>query len=986
MIRLYLLGGPRLDGEAASDRRSLLSQPRRLALLAYLVLRAPRGAQRRDELLGIFWPESDAAHARGALRNALHSLRLAVGPGVIHSRGSEEIELEPRAIWCDAVEFDRLLDAGETESALALYSGNLLSGFFISDAPDFEHWLDAERDRLRRRAAHAAQILAEAAEAAGELAPAADRYRRLLELAPTDESALRGLMRTLAARGDRGEALHAYEAMRRRLEEEYALETAAETSSLAESIRVLHSSAEPVGAAASRPTAPAEPGQLTQYSSAAAGKASAGALASGPELEATPRRRRLVAFALGVGFAAVLLTLAVVELVGRGRETPTSSELVAVLPFGYRGATEHAWLGEGLADLLAANLNGAGELRTVDPRALLPPLGGQAAPLDATAGRTAAAAHGAGRFVLGAVTETGGRLRIKAALHGDVVHDVVVEGEVDEILALVDRLTLALLEAHGGATMLARSAARTTHVVAALKSFLQGEAALRRTDMEDALEHFRRATELDSTFALAHYRLSSTARWQGVAEIPLRAATAALRTSGRLVREDSLLVAAWYHHVTGSVAEAHADYERSLRLRPGHVEASFQLGELVFHWGSSIGVPASESREPFSRVLAAEPRNLQAALHLARLAARDGRTGEVDSLLALMRRIDPDGGWRIEVDALRAFLAGNSDRQARAIQAAGTQSSRDRAILELMAVFSGNLAAVEHFAAERARLERTPLELARLQLFLAHVQLARGRYRAAEQTIASSMVLPPARRLEYRAMMATLPFAPHATAALAALRAELTAQPPLPLRADGGPFADHGIEYPHLLWPGLFQPRRLYLLGALHAQLGDVAAARAVADSLAGYAPTEPLAVQYERLTRARLEATQAPAAALRRLGLPQPPPMRTYESLVTHGRPYERWLRAELLVETGRDAEALRWFATFPDSHARDLPYLAASHLRRARIHDRAGDAEEAARHYHRFVELWSDADAELQPEVERARTRLEELNPPQRAPVPAR
>ena len=39
------------------------------------------------------------------------------------------------------------------------------------------------------------------------------------------------------------------------------------------------------------------------------------------------------------------------------------------------------------------------------------------------------------------------------------------------------------------------------------------------------------------------------------------------------------------------------------------------------------------------------------------------------------------------------------------------------------------------------------------------------------------------------------------------------------------------------------------------------------------------------------------------------------------------------------------------------------------------AGDLENAAVYYARFVELWADADAELQPRVEAARTRLEEI-----------
>ena len=43
--------------------------------------------------------------------------------------------------------------------------------------------------------------------------------------------------------------------------------------------------------------------------------------------------------------------------------------------------------------------------------------------------------------------------------------------------------------------------------------------------------------------------------------------------------------------------------------------------------------------------------------------------------------------------------------------------------------------------------------------------------------------------------------------------------------------------------------------------------------------------------------------------------------------------------------------------------------------LYDEAGDLENAAVYYARFVELWADADAELQPRVEVARERLGEI-----------
>ena len=41
----------------------------------------------------------------------------------------------------------------------------------------------------------------------------------------------------------------------------------------------------------------------------------------------------------------------------------------------------------------------------------------------------------------------------------------------------------------------------------------------------------------------------------------------------------------------------------------------------------------------------------------------------------------------------------------------------------------------------------------------------------------------------------------------------------------------------------------------------------------------------------------------------------------------------------------------------------------------DSLGDTDKAALYYAQFVELWADADAELQPQVEAARSRLEEI-----------
>src|SRR3989454_5660726 len=184
MVELRLLGTVNLTTADGCEARSLIGQPRRLALLAYLAAATPRGTQRRDRLLTLFWPELDQGRARAALRQALHVLREELGPRVLVSRGDEEVGLDFEEVRCDVAEFDRAVAAGRLTEALDLYRGELLEGGFVPGAPDFERWQDVERARLREAASDAAQALVEQAESGGDLAAAAIWARRPPRLPP----------------------------------------------------------------------------------------------------------------------------------------------------------------------------------------------------------------------------------------------------------------------------------------------------------------------------------------------------------------------------------------------------------------------------------------------------------------------------------------------------------------------------------------------------------------------------------------------------------------------------------------------------------------------------------------------------------------------------------------------------------------------------------------------------------------------------------
>src|SRR6058998_4366724 len=107
MVEFRLLGTLSLTTADGREVGSLLSQPRRLALLAYLAAATPRGLHRRDTLLALFWPELDQEHARAALRQALHVLRTALGADVVVTRGDDDIGLDSGLLWTDVAAFDR---------------------------------------------------------------------------------------------------------------------------------------------------------------------------------------------------------------------------------------------------------------------------------------------------------------------------------------------------------------------------------------------------------------------------------------------------------------------------------------------------------------------------------------------------------------------------------------------------------------------------------------------------------------------------------------------------------------------------------------------------------------------------------------------------------------------------------------------------------------------------------------------------------------
>jgi tetratricopeptide (TPR) repeat protein len=94
-------------------------------------------------------------------------------------------------------------------------------------------------------------------------------------------------------------------------------------------------------------------------------------------------------------------------------------------------------------------------------------------------------------------------------------------------------------------------------------------------------------------------------------------------------------------------------------------------------------------------------------------------------------------------------------------------------------------------------------------------------------------------------------------------------------------------------------------------------------------------------------------------------------------------WVFAEAGMADSALAEYESYRAAGYGARERDGPDTelgAPTLLALARIYESKGDTANAVAHYREFIELWKDADPELQPRVAAARERLRQLTPTER------
>ena len=241
------------DGAAVTGLESTKAQ----ALLVYLAVEGSH-PHRRATLAALLWPGESEAVSQHNLRQALANLRQALGdrtaapPFLLITRTTIQFNLASTS-WLDVDACTALLAACETHphrrattcascaarraQAVALYRGDFLEHFFVSDSAAFEEWASFKRERVRQQALAALAHQTTYHEQRGAYEEAQHTAWRQVELDPWNEEAHRQLMHVLWLSGQRAIALAHYERLRHMIRHELGMDPAPETTTLSAQIR-----------------------------------------------------------------------------------------------------------------------------------------------------------------------------------------------------------------------------------------------------------------------------------------------------------------------------------------------------------------------------------------------------------------------------------------------------------------------------------------------------------------------------------------------------------------------------------------------------------------------------------------------------------------------------------------------------------------------------------------------------------------------------
>ena len=650
MLRINTLGG---WGLTRADGAAQVIPAQRVALVALLVASGDRGVT-RDKAAALLWPESSDENARHSLGQAVYALRRdAASADVV--LGSTTLRLNGDVVACDAWQLEAAARAGDAARVADLYAGPFLDGVRLRGSAELEHLMDAERARLAALFVQAVESLARTAASEGDGRMATAWWRRLAAAQPLSSQTALELVRSLAASGDRTAALDAARVHETLVRAELDAEPDPAFSAFVESLRQYTSS---VPAERLKPEA-----QETLTESPAVYASALHVRLAAPNVIAAippvPRRR-------GLTLASIAAVASLVGVVGAPRyfrtSVPLDAKRVYVAWFENRtgdsalapiSGMARDWVSQGLERSgVVAIASGARAEDASRPRMAMGD-GMEEPSVEATR-------LGAGTVVSGAYYKVGNALRFHVELsdvaRGEVLDafdasggaatdpastlEVVRQRTVGSLASLVDPRLASWV-----------SVASKPPTYDAYREFVTGQ-SIWGTDHPQALVHFLRAAELDSTFYAARVEAATLHRLLGEC-----ARTQAIARELGAVRER--LAPFEYHVLDEQVAQCEGDWERAYRqaravaeLRPGSAFLEYSLALQAMQLGRFGEAKEVLGRHTLEQGVAEVGPNY--AIISAQLATVLGRRERGLEVVRWLRARNPGYGpaWAMEVTFL----------------------------------------------------------------------------------------------------------------------------------------------------------------------------------------------------------------------------------------------------------------------------------------------------------------------------------------------
>ena len=608
MQRLRLLGGVSIeaDGQPLTGRAV---QRRRLALLALLAAARSRGVS-RDKLIAYLWPDADAENGRHYLSDSVYRVNQALGGDVIVASG-DELRLDAERLPSDLGEFEQALSTQEYERAVSLYSGPFMDGFFLSDAPELERWVDSERDRFAKAYAGALEALAEQAELRQEPATAVVWWRRLAAHDPYNSRVALRLMRALSSAGDRAGAIQHARVHESLLRNELDLEPDVEVQAFAERLRTDTGQPRPDHRRAAPDKGTKQVAPTTPHADRTAASLPAASEAAPARARSTRRMRpALVIVIVGV------IALASLAIWQRGRSSAAgATRTIAVLPFANLSPDrETEYFSDGMTEELIATL---GRVEGLDVASRTSSFWYKNRPTDV---REVGKQLGVASVVEGSVRKSGPKLRIMAQLvstsDGYRLWSDTYDREVEDVLAIQEEIAHAiaarLIGSLRGSERIA-AAERSTRDPEAYDLYLRGRFAWHertRDGLTRAIDYFTRAVARAPEYARAHVGLG-----------------------------DAYAVGAFYDYLAPADAypKAEAAARRALELDPTLAAPHVTLGYILTYYQ----LDWSRAEAEFKRALDVDPAYSTAHQWYANLLTVAGRFKEAEDEMRLAQEADP---------------------------------------------------------------------------------------------------------------------------------------------------------------------------------------------------------------------------------------------------------------------------------------------------------------------------------------------------------